>query len=204
MQPLKVPSTVTAESIGILYALLPGVVTFLVARALTERSKKIETTEAVLYALAYTLLVHAAWAFVVALFPAAESAASIALPVLGVALGVLLAAMANAGWMYALLRWLRITREASTPSTWLAAFEEARREGIEFAVLHLNDGRRLYGNVRCVSNEPVDGHVLLGDHRWLDENAPENAAMQGGFVIAKQEDILLVEFIPFVREESHA
>jgi hypothetical protein len=202
MQPLKVPSAISAESIGILYALLPGVVTFLVARALTERAKKIEATEAVLYSLAYTLLVHALWASVVSLMPAAEASVSIALPVIGVTLGVLLASMTNTGCVYALLRWLRVTREASAPSTWLAAFEEARREGIEFAVLHLNDGRRLYGNVRSVSNDPADGHVLLGDHRWLNEKSPDDAALQGGYVLAKQENILLVELVSFVTEES--
>jgi len=203
MPPIKLPSLAAADSVGILYALLPGLVTFLVSRALTERAKKIEATEAVLYGLAYTLLVHAAWSLLAMTRVAAVPAAA-AEPLIAVVLGVLIAWVSNAGWLYRLLRWIGVTRETSSSSVWITAFEEATREGIEYAVLYLNDGRRLYGNVRGVSDEPADGHVLLGAHRWLDGEPSNDGAMQGGFLVVKHLDILLVEFVPTVRRTIHA
>ena len=107
---MKLPSPASVDSVGILYALLPGLVTFLVSRALTERSKKIEATEAVLYGLAYTLLVHAAWSLLAMTRVAAVPAAA-AEPLIAVVLGVLIAWVSNAGWLYRLLRWIGVTRE---------------------------------------------------------------------------------------------
>ena len=198
MPDVKLPSPLSSDSIGVLFALLPGLLTFLVARALTNRSKKIEATEAVLYGLAYTLLVHAVWS-ALALLPFAAVPATTGQSAAALFLGVCLAWIANKGWLYGLLRWLGITREAAASSTWLAAFEEASRYGIDYAVLHLNDGRRLYGNVRGVSDEPTDGHVVLGDHAWLQGNEGGGIDMLSGFVVIRQSDILLVEFVPFTR-----
>jgi len=182
---------------------MPGLVTFLVLRALTERSKKIEATEAVLYGLAYTLLVHAAWSLL-SMTPAAVVPAVAAEPLIALILGVLFAWASNNDWLYRALRRIGVTRESSSSSVWIAAFEEAKRERIEYAVLYLTDGRRLYGNVRGVSDEPSDGHVLLGDHRWLDEDSCGDSAMEGGFLVVKQADILLVEFVPSARRTIDA
>jgi len=54
---MALPDLGKIDSLGLLFTLLPGLLTFVIVHAMTARGQKIEPIEAVLYGLAYTLAV---------------------------------------------------------------------------------------------------------------------------------------------------
>lgn len=59
---MTLPSLRNLETIGLLFTLFPGLVTYLIVRLLTCRDSRLDAVQAILYGLAYTVLAHFFWA----------------------------------------------------------------------------------------------------------------------------------------------
>lgn len=191
---MDLPDIGKIESLGLLFTLLPGLLSYLVFRALAARADKIEAVEAILSGLAYTLVVHALW-FGLKLGSWIPTPDLLGLSVTAVGLGCSLAAIHNSGYGYRVLRRLRLTGEPSWVTIWETAFREFRGvQGGEYAVLHLKDGRRVMGAIRGFSPRQENGHVCLERVQWL-LNA-ESGDEHPGLHLFNACDISIVEFLP--------
>lgn len=186
------PSTTLEGSIlSLLLALLPGLIVAEVGAALTVRSRR-SRFDRVVQALLFTLLVHACWFPFRSLFP---GYGVLGLSVLALGLGVLLAWVINTGHLHAVLRRLHVTKKGSRPTEWYDAFYRTP----EYVVLHLKDGRRLFGWPRLWSDRSSEGHVLLEDAQWLEVTPPKARTS----MLVAAEDIGIVEFVPRSHKGDH-
>ena len=195
---MSIPDTWSLESLGVLFALLPGFITFLLVRSLTARGRRIQATEAVLHGLAYTLLAHAIWAVLTSVGSLIPTPDLVGLPLCAIALGLVLSWLATSGIVYNVLRKMRLTREAPWRSVWQSAFAEFRANVGEYAVLQFRDGRRLLGAIRGSSAQQSRGHVYLHRARWIHSDGDEPE--QPGTILVNAGDISFVQFLPFPSE----
>lgn len=192
MPSISLPTVGKMETLGLLFSLLPGLLTYIVVRALTARERKLDAVEAVLHGLAYTVLVHALWALLTlkSWIPTPEI---VGLSFCSLAIGLMIAKCHSRGWIYNLLRRFGLTEESTWQSAWETSFREARAAGREYAVLYLKDGRRIMGAVRGFSSEQSSGHVAIDQSQWLnDEN--EVTAIPGLMLLSANE-IWSVQFL---------
>lgn len=192
MPRLNLPDIGKLDSLGILFSLLPGLLTLVVQRALSGREQKLEAVDAILHGLAYTVVVHAVWA-VLTLWSWFPTPDIFGLCACAIVLGVVLAKCKNSGWLYGVLRFCGLSRESSWPTIWETAFREAPRLGSEYAVLYLKDRRRLMGAVRFYSHDQELGHVILDRAQWLD--SADATASIDGMIIVSGSDIRFVQFL---------
>ena len=180
------------ESVQVLFALLPGLLTVLVVRSLAAREQKLEAVETVIRGLAFTLLVHAIWALLTigSIIPTPDI---IGMPLCAVALGLIVATIINSGWMYEILRFSRLTSESSWGNAWKSSFRHAAKNVGEYAVLHLKDKRRILGAVRCYSADADGGHVAIDKAAWLSQSNEVKDAI--GFLIFPVEEIKFIQFL---------
>ena len=89
------------------------------------------------------------------------------------------------GW-----KW-RFTRRTYKPSTWYETFFSMQK----YVVVHLEDGRRVYGWPRFFSDDPNERAVFLEDASWLnDKNGFVNDPRISVF-LDKSSGIKLIEFL---------
>jgi hypothetical protein len=200
---VKLPELGELESLGLLFTLLPGLLTYLTVRVLSAREEKIEAVETVLCGLAYTLVVHALWVGLKALGSWIPTPDLIGLSLTAVGLGLCLAAIHNSGIGYRVLRRLHLTSESSWLTVWQTAFREFRGvQGGEYAVLHLKDGRRVMGAIRGFSPRQENGHVCLERVHWF--SGTEESEEHPGLHLFNASDICVVEFLPDQKGASDA
>ena len=148
---------ITLEIYNLLVLLLPGFIVAYVFYAVTSFPKKSEF-EAIVIALIFTTIVQlivqvikqnvnswttlqqSAWSFGVAIIFA-----------------LLFAFLINNDLIHKFLRLLRITTQTSYPSEWYGIFTTTTT----YVVLHLGDGRRIYGWPYEWPNKSDAGHFVL-------------------------------------------
>jgi hypothetical protein len=95
------------------------------------------------------------------------------------------------------LRFLRnhnFTKKTYNLSTWIDTFSVSQ----QFVVVHLEDGRRVYGWPKFYSDEPGERAIFLRDATWLDDkNTPLNDPLIS-ILLDEKSGIQLVEFISSV------
>ncbi|MEL6898841.1 MAG: hypothetical protein AAFP90_22305, partial [Planctomycetota bacterium] len=99
------------SDLGIVFSLLPGLVTYLAVRLCTGRERKIEVTEAILHALAYTLLSHAVWALCCLPGSYIPTPDIVGLSLCAIAIGLALSVAINRHLAISTLRFLGLTRQ---------------------------------------------------------------------------------------------
>ena len=110
---------------------------------------------------------------------------------LATSLGLLLAFASNHDYLYRFGRWLTLTSRSSYPE-WIYAFR--KREG-KSVVLTLLDGRRLFGYPAVWPTEPKDGHFLITQPSWMNENNEwvDTPGIESHLIA--NSDVYLVEFL---------
>jgi hypothetical protein len=192
MPAIEIPKVADLESAGLVFALLPGLLTYLVHHALTHRSEPTSAVTAVLWGLAYTLLVHAIWALATlpgSLIPTPDI---VGLSITAVGLGLALASLSRSGFVFRWLRAIGVTISTNwTP--WETALIESRREGIDYAVAHLKDKRSVKGGICGYSHKQKDGHLVLSPYQWLGNGAAVD--WMPGYLIVDGNQIIVVETV---------
>ncbi len=121
-------------------------------------------------------------------------------------IGLLSAYFANNDKLHKFLRGddrnkFKITRENSYPSEWFEAFLN-----VTYVVLHLNDGRRLYGWPREWPSMPTEGHFLIFQPAWLieDNHEPKQQLIKGvETILINVSDVRWVEFLEKTWEQNN-
>lgn len=114
-----------------------------------------------------------------------------------VVLGLIFAFFANTDYFHFLIRKIGLSRETSFPSEWYGVFSKK----LNYVVLHLQDGRRLYGWPREWPSDPQSGHFSLEDVSWLDDEKEIKLESVESMLI-RVEDVKRVEFIRNIEVSS--
>lgn len=114
--------------------------------------------------------------------------------VIAVLMGFISCHIASSDKLHALLRKLRITRQSSYPCEWYSAFSTRQRH----VVLHLVDGKRLFGwPIECPA-EPGRGQFVLEFPRWIDDS---NTGIRTGAEIIVI-DVSKVQWVEFLKTKG--
>jgi hypothetical protein len=109
---------------------------------------------------------------------------------LALMLGLLLARWSNNDALFRFLRRTEFTRQTAYSSEWYGTF----CKGDRYVVLHLVDGRRIYGWPDEWPNTPTAGQFALSLAEWLDDD--KRIPLTGvEKVLIKATDVEMVEFM---------
>ena len=191
-------SWANSEVVSILVFLLPGFVAAAVFYSLTSYPKPNEFGQ-VIQALVFTMVGQSiAWTLRQIVGPETswpigfEATVSV---LCAVTFALIVAYIANNDIAHSFFRRIRITRENSYPSEWHASFA---RNPDSYVVLHLKDGRRLYGWPREWPSRPEQGHFRIIEAEWLREgeaDSPSEERSEISAIVVSVEDVAMVEFI---------
>ncbi|MFC7367160.1 DUF6338 family protein [Vreelandella zhaodongensis] len=118
--------------------------------------------------------------------------------VLALLMGGLFAYLVNADVLHRHLRRFKLTSRTSHPSEWFYIFSEK----VTFVILHMKDGRRLYGWPKEWPLEPGNGQFYIMLPAWIlpDGNQQDLPELDG--VLVRAEDVKWVEFLNFEEDEN--
>lgn len=180
----------------LLLALLPGLLTAEVVRILTTPIER-KLLDRAVQALLYTFVTHCAWAGASGLislmfsFQVTGVWQLLGLGASSIVLALAITWIINSDRLHVLLRRIGVSKAGSRPSVWYGAFYQYT----EFIVVHLRDGRRLFGWPKEFPESAEDGHLLLTDMEWLDGENGSYAAKRTR-ILLDVKDIAFVEFVP--------
>lgn len=188
----------SGEAMGLLMFLLPGFVAAAVFYWLTSHPKP-GAFERIIQALIFTMLVQAIvkTAFLVTETRIQASAWKetgellLSIPA-AIVLGLLAVYVLNKDIPHRCLRRLGITRENSYPSEWYSAFD---RHADCYLVLHLKGERRLYGWPTEWPSRPDEGHFLIEEGEWLDDDGERRPAEGVAGMVVPASEVEMVEFL---------
>lgn len=109
---------------------------------------------------------------------------------------------ANTGKIHKLLRYLKNIKEAFYSSPWFRAFSD----NITYVVLHLKDKRRIYGWPKEWPSDPRDGHFLLQNACWLEEENGKNKEVpldDSEGMLIDSANVEMVEFVKNTEEKRN-
>lgn len=187
------------DMILILQYLLPGFVSAWMFYGLTSYQKPSQF-ERVVQALIFTAFIQAFTSLLKYLFlfignfwslaEWVDSSNHIWSVIIAVLLGFIFSYYANNDKLNKCLRNIGITRETSYPAEWPGPF----LKNITYVVLHLKDGRRLYGWPIEWPSVPDMGHFLLEQASWLagSEIMPITGVKS---ILINVQDVRWVEFM---------
>ena len=104
--------------------------------------------------------------------------------------GFIAAYFANTDKFHSLIRKFGITKETAYPSEWYGVFSK----NVTFVVLHLKDGRRIYGWPTEWPSDPCKGHFSIEQASWL-EGSEEKPITGVQYMLISAEDVKWVEFM---------
>ena len=185
----------STDLISLLSFLLPGFVAAAVFFWLTALPKP-SGFERVVQALVFTAIVQSlAWLILPLMdwsgqIPESESATNALTVFLASVIGLISAVAVNHDVVHRVLRWFRMTRENSYRSAWRSTFSSRQ----EYVVLHMVDGRRLYGWPAEWPNRSDEGHFRITEAEWLDGQEQEQGREAPAMLISAT-DVRMVEFV---------
>jgi hypothetical protein len=186
--------------IDVLTYLLPGFITAALFHILTPAPRPIPF-ERVVQALIFTILVQVCILVVKeVLLGLGSRVASVGVwtddvrlvwsVLLAVGLGLLIAWAANTDKILCLLRTVGITRQTSFESEWYGALSQNRG----YIVLHLDGKRRLYGWADEWPNRSDEGHFVIAQAEWLDDD--KRIELTGvNRILIRAKDVEMVELM---------
>ncbi len=196
---------ISKEALSLLQYLLPGLLASWVFFGITPY-KKPSPFERIIQALIFTLFIQGAIQFTNLKSQSCADKFSfsqlcrneILLVILfALAFGVIFAILANKDWIHFVLRKLSITKQSSHQSVW---YQILNRK-VTYIVLHLNDGRRLYGWPQDWPDSPLSGHFYIVQASWLIDSGEDiylPAANVDGILISASS----VHWIEFMNMEQ--
>ncbi len=174
----------------VLLALLPGFLTAEIVGGLVLRQER-SNLDRMIQALIYAFLSYVLWNTISGFFPNSATTHLLGLALSAITLGLLLSWVINTGYVHSLFRTLRITQATSRPNEWYDAFYDKK----EHVILHLVDGRRIFGWPLIYSFRSDKGHVLLEGAEWLDRSE-KGAKIRSVDMLINVAEIRFVEFLP--------
>lgn len=194
-------SHISGDIINLVVFLLPGFVCAWVFYGLTSHLKPSQF-ERTIQALIYTFVIRSIVICIEFIFIKigsifliigqwSKSTEMLISLVVSLCLGVIFAYLVNADMLYRYLRKFKLTTRTSHPSEWFYVFSEK----ITFVILHMRDGRRLYGWPKEWPLEPNKGQFYILLPAWILENGEQVDLPELDGVLIRAEDVKWVEFL---------
>lgn len=152
---------IQSEHVEAFLQLLPGFVTAWIFYGFTAHPKP-SLFERVVQALIFTTIIQAILSLVRQVVPSSLLVTDFALVTslsLAVVLGFLTVAVVNGDWFHSAMRMAGLSKRTAMPSEWYVAFYRSDN----YVILHLEDGRRLYGYPLQWPDNSLEGHFELMD-----------------------------------------
>jgi hypothetical protein len=108
-----------------------------------------------------------------------------------VLVGVAWSFEANNQFIFRLLRKLKITSRTTKPSVWIDVLSDTR----SYVVVHLKDGRRIYGWLLRYSDDASERAIFLEEATWLTEEGTALNDPPVSILLDKDSEIAFVEFV---------
>jgi hypothetical protein len=185
------------DVVEVLIFLLPGFLAAWVFYGLTSHPKPGQF-ERVVQALIFTFIIRVLLTPIEAMATYLGRAAPIAewnelagSMLLALALGASLAYLTNTDRVHKKLRAWGFTTRTSHPSEWFCVFSEK----VAFVVLHLKDGRRLYGWPKEWPIQPDRGEFYIMLASWVLEDGSQVDLTDVDGMLIPAKDVKWVEFI---------
>jgi uncharacterized membrane protein len=201
------PQELTKNFIILVTYLLPGFLAAWVFYGLTSHAKPSQF-ERVVQALIFTFIIQTLipscrWVLeqighLVAFRPwdsAAEGLTSLSLAII---FGAILAYFTNTDTVHKWLRKMGFTTRTSHPSEWYCVLSEK----VTFVILHLQDGRRLYGWPKEWPVEPGKGQFYIMLPSWIKSDGTQIDLPQLDGVLVSAKDVRWVEFMEIIEEQK--
>ena len=192
------------EAIKLLTYLLPGFTAAWLFYGLTSHQKPSQF-ERVVQALIFTFVIQVIlqpvkWLLLIVgahspLGPWGKSAELFSSLLIALLLGGLVAYFTNKDSFHKLLRRWGFTSRTSHPSEWFCAFTDH----VTYVILHLRDGRRLYGWPKEWPIDPQQGQFYIQVPSWIDDEANAIDLPQLDGILVQVKD---VEWVEFMRHEE--
>lgn len=193
------PSELAKDAIALLSYLLPGFLTAWVLYGLTSYPKPSQF-ERVVEALVFTFLIKVAGLLTktgliflgkwIVLGPWDTTAELMTSAAWAIGLGSFLAYTVNTDSAHSWLRKKGLTPRTSHPSEWYYVLSQK----VMFVVLHLQDGRRLYGWPKEWPIEPDKGQFFIQVPCWLTDDGVKDLPQVHG-ILVQAKDVKWVEFV---------
>jgi hypothetical protein len=197
-------SDLQTEAIKLLTYLLPGFTAAWLFYGLTSHPKPSQF-ERVVQALILTFVIQVIlqpvkWLLLlvgggIPLAPWGQGAELFTSLMLALLLGGFIAYFTNKDSFHKLLRRSGFTSRTSHPSEWFCAFTEH----VTYVILHLRDGRRLYGWPKEWPIDPQQGQFYIQVPSWIDDDANAIDLPQLDGILVQVKD---VEWVEFMRHEE--
>lgn len=195
-----------ANAIELLAFLLPGFAAAWIFYGLTSHAKPSQF-ERVVQALIFTFVIQAFLPLlraalltvgeIISLAPWGKESEILGSLVLAISLGGLIAYWTNNDSFHKKLRSFGFTSRTSHPSEWFCTFTET----VTYVILHLKDGRRLYGWPKEWPIDPHKGQFYIQVPSWIDADAnPIDLPQLDGILVHVND----VEWVEFMRLEEQA
>jgi len=185
---------------ALVFMLLPGFMAAGVFYTLTSHPKASEF-ERLIQALIFTAILKAltivlrgAFLGLGAVCPVAAWTSDVELVwsiILSVPLGLSFAWLANTDKFHAYARGKGLSSRTSYPSEWYGAFTRQKR----WVILHLADGRRIYGWAEEWPDQPDKGHFVLDQAEWLLDNNERAPMFRVQRFMLPAAEVKMVEFL---------
>lgn len=191
---------ISSELASAIIFLLPGFISAWIFYGLTSHPKPSQF-ERTVQALIFTFIVRALvptveWLSLIigsefgSGFVWTSASTEITSILLATALGFLLAYATNKDVFHKLLRRFGYTSRTSHPSEWFYIFSQK----ITFVILHLRDGRRLYGWPKEWPIEPNKGQFYIMLPSWIDADGAVIELPELDGILIQASDVQWVEF----------
>ena len=190
----------SSELVKLLFALLPGFVAAWVFYGLTAHPKTL-SFERVVQSLIFTAIIQPVtsgigWALnvigrIVALGTWSDDCRLFWSVLVALAVGLVVAYFANNDRFHSWMRTCRITSRTSYPSEWFGAFSRQDR----WIVLHLSDGRCLFGWPEESPDHPDSGHFVIDQPEWLLDDGTRAPLYRVEKLVMPASRVEMVEFV---------
>jgi hypothetical protein len=110
---------------------------------------------------------------------------------LAVLLGGAIAYFTNTDVLHKVLRHFRLTSRTSHPSEWYCAFSDH----VTYVILHMKNGRRLYGWPKEWPIDPQNGQFYIQVPSWIDDGGVAIDLPELDGVLVQATDVEWVEFM---------
>lgn len=188
------------EFVSAIVYLLPGFVCAWAFYGLTCHPKPSQF-ERLVQALIFTFIIRASlgpvqWSMQwiggwVAIRPWDESASHLASLLLALLMGSVFAYVVNTDALHGWLRKFQLTTRTSHPSEWFYIFSQK----VTFVILHLADGRRLYGWPKEWPIEHNKGQFYIMLPAWILEDGSQLDLPELDGILIQTTDVKWVEFV---------
>ncbi|HEU0153502.1 MAG TPA: DUF6338 family protein [Arenimonas sp.] len=190
----------TSDAVELLTYLLPGFTAAWLFYGLTSHQKPTQF-ERVVQALIFTFVIQVLLQLLKGLLISIGSIFTVGVWsdvielsgsfLIAIAVGAIVAYFTNSDSFHKRLRQLGFTSRTSHPSEWFCAFTDH----VTYVILHLKDGRRLYGWPKEWPIDPQRGQFYIQVPSWIDVDGKAIDLPQLDGVLIHVEDVDWVEFM---------